>query len=319
MSVRSSRETVARFPRSPRLILTALRGVFAQLDSANMGLVAAGVAFFSMLAIFPGLAALIALYGLISDPHVLLEQMALLQDIVPPDVYNLIAKQVETLITTSGDTLGWTGAVSTALAIWSARAGVAAMMRGLNAIHGSPNRGSLRHYFTALMLTVALMGVSMSAMLLVVIAPLVLQFLYIGPFVSLLVDAVRWMAAIGVLLVGLALLYRYGPNTRANRMHWATPGGVLAVLLWALVSWGFSKYLQNFGNYNEVYGSIGAVVALLMWLYLSTFLVLLGASLNVHLKSVQTTEAVRKAEQEAEAAAEAAEAAATAEASGPAA
>ena len=266
-----------------RRLWTLVSAVGVQIAETNMFLVAAGVAFYGMLALFPGLAATIALWGLISDPAVLMEQIELLHAIVPEEVFGLVEKQIESLTQTSGDRLGWAGILSLMIAIWSARSGVAALILGLNTIHGRQNRGSIRHYVTALLLTVSLLGVAIVALTSVVIAPIVLSFVPLGPITSVLVELIRWAAAIGVLLVGLALIYRYGPNNRGERLRWVTPGAALAVLVWAVASYGFSLYISNFGRYNEVYGSIGAAVAMLIWLYISAFLILLGASLNVQI------------------------------------
>jgi len=288
----------ARPPRSgPSAWRKALKAVWFQIDEANMVLVAAGVAFFGMLAVFPGLAATIALFGLIADPDVLLEQMELVRNIVPAEVFTLVETQVLKLLGTSGDALGWAGLLSLMLATWSARSGVAALMRGLNAIHGRRNRNSLRHYLTALMLTAALLGVCLVALSSVVILPIVLNFVPLGVISGLLISVVRWTAAVGVLLAGLAVIYRYGPNNRGARMRWVTPGAGLAVLLWGAASWGFSFYLSNFGNYNEVYGTLGAAIVFLMWLYVSAFVVLLGAALNVQLDRARR-EALEDAEPE---------------------
>ncbi|MGH1424223.1 MAG: YihY/virulence factor BrkB family protein [Pseudooceanicola sp.] len=261
--------------------------VWRQIGVANMGLVAAGVAFFAMLSLFPALAAIIAIWGLMSDPAVVLDQVDLLRGIVPEDVFALVEAQILKLSATSGDTLGWAGLLSLGLATWSARSGVAALMLGLNTIHGCQNRANLGHYVTALMLTVALFGVAIVALGSVVIAPVVLQFVPLEAATALILTAVRWFAAVGVLLMGLAVLYRYGPNVRGARVRWVSPGAGLAIALWAAASWAFSLYLTNFAEYNEVYGSIGAAMALLVWLYVTAFVVLLGASLNVQLDGLR--------------------------------
>ena len=158
---------------------------------------------------------------------------------------------------------------------------------GINvrAIHGRDNRSSLRHYLTALALTMALLGVSVVTLSAVVIVPIVLAIVPLGPMTSLLIEGFRWAAAIFVLLAGLAVVYRFGPNNRGERMKWVTPGAGMAVILWAVASYGFSFYLSNFANYNEVYGSIGAAIAMLMWLFISAFLILLGAVVNLQLSS----------------------------------
>ncbi|MBY6164590.1 YihY/virulence factor BrkB family protein [Pseudooceanicola nitratireducens] len=263
-----------------------LGGVATQIGEKNLSLIAAGVAFFGMLALFPAMAAIIAIWGLMSDPHVLIEQLDLIRNLLPDEVVRLIENQINALSTTSGDRLGWAGLISTALAIWSARSGVAALILGLNAIHGRKNRNSLRHYLTALGLTVALLGVSFVTLSAVVIVPIIFAIVPLGPITALMVEAFRWCAAIFVLMAGLAVIYRYGPNNRGERLRWITPGAVLAVALWAVASYGFSLYLTNFGNYNEVYGSIGAAVAMLMWLFISAFLILLGAVVNLQLTAI---------------------------------
>lgn len=258
-------------------------GVFKDIGEKNLGLVAAGVAFYSMLSIFPGIAALIALWGLLSDPHVLIDQLDAIETILPPDVVRLIETQILALSNASGDRLGWASILSTFFAVWTARSGVAAMMLGLNGIHGRHNRASIRHYLISLLLTVTLLGVSIVTLSAVVIAPIVFSFIPLGTVTAMLIELFRWFAAIFVLMAGLAVIYRFGPNNKGERLKWITPGAGLAVALWAIASYGFSLYLTNFANYNEVYGSIGAAIAMLIWLYISAFLILLGAEVNLHL------------------------------------
>ena len=254
-----------------------------QMGEINMGLIAAGVAFYGMLAFFPGIAAMISLWGLVSDPSVVVDELGVMRDIIPDEIFALVENQVVKISSGSGSTLGWAGALSLAVAIWSARSGVASLILGLNMIHGDPNRGNLRHYLTALTLTVALLGVGIVTLGSVVILPVVLNFVPLGFVTGILIEVVRWLAAILALLIGLSLVYRYGPNNRGQRVRWATPGAGLAVSLWGIASFAFSLYLTNFANYNEVYGSLGAAVALLFWLYITAFLILLGASLNIQL------------------------------------
>lgn len=270
--------------RDPAVWWAALKGVWHDLDDRNITLISAGVAFYGILALFPGLAATIAIWGLVADPAAIDEQIALMRGLLPAEVYDIIDAQIESLSAARSTTLGWTTALSIALALWSARNGVSALMRGLNSIYRERNRGGLRHTVSALVLTAALIGVGLVATATVVVAPLVLAVVPMGDAAGLAVQLVRWLVAIGVLTVGLGIVYRYGPNRRGARVPWITPGAVLAVVLWAAASAAFSVYLSNFGNYNEVYGSIGAAIALLMWLYISAFLILLGASLNAHLE-----------------------------------
>lgn len=263
-------------------------GIIRDMGEKNLGLVAAGVAFYGMLAIFPGIVALIALWGLLSDPLVLIEQLEAIRPILPPDVFRLIETQITALMNAGGDKLGWAGLLSTLFAIWSARSGVASLMIGLNTIHDHQNRGSLRHYLMSVLLTLALLGVSVVTLSAVVIVPVVISIFPLGPVSAILVEVFRWIAAIFVLMAALTVIYRFGPNNPGERLRWFTPGALLAVILWAGASYGFSLYLTNFANYNEVYGSIGAAIAMLIWLYISAFLVLLGAEVNLHITSRAT-------------------------------
>lgn len=265
----------------------ALAAVWRMMDEKNLGLIAAGVAFFGMLAIFPGIAAVIAIFGLLADPVVVETQLDLMRNIIPSDAFRLLDAQVSSLVNAPTESLGLATLLSFLAGLWLSRAGVAAMMLGLNAINRQPNRAGIRHYTTALILTVALVVLAIVALLTIVIVPIVLAFLQLGTITGALVELVRWLVAIMVLLTGLSLLYRFGPNRKGARMAWITPGAFITLLTWAGASAAFSTYLTNFGRYNEIYGSIGAVVALLMWFYISAFLILLGAALNVALEDVR--------------------------------
>jgi membrane protein len=237
-----------------------------------------------MLSLFPALAALVALLSLISDPVVVIAQLEEMRGLLPDDVYKIMNKQIVSLVTTSSETLGWAGAISVLAALWSARAGVGAMMIGLNSVYHQRNRNFARHYLQALVLTFGLVMVGIIALLTVVIAPIFLSFIPLGTFGVIVADLIRWTIAITVLLAGIGVLYRFGPNRRGARARWLTVGAVFAVVSWAIVSYVFSYYVANFGNYNQVYGSIGAVVAMLVWLWISSFLVLVGASWNAQVE-----------------------------------
>lgn len=273
----------------------ALKASVSHITENNISLISAGVAFFAMLSIFPALAALIAVLGLISDPVVVVAQLEDIRGFLPNDVYQIVNKQVVSLVTARSETLGWAGLVSVSAALWSARAGVGAMMIGLNNVYNQRNRGAARHYLRALLLTIGLVGVGIIALLTVVVAPVVLAFFPLGPFGNFIADLVRWSVAITVLLAGVGVLYRFGPNRRPARTQWISVGAVFAVVSWALVSVGFSYYVANFGNYNQIYGSIGAVIAMLIWLWISSFLVLMGASLNAQIDlRTRAKEAVKR-------------------------
>lgn len=253
------------------------------IDDRRIGLISAGVAFFAMFAIFPAVAAVIALWGFFSDPLVVVAQLETARGFLPAAAYDVLERQILALIEANDSTLGWATLVSFAVAFWSARAGVAAIVQGINAIFSVPNRAGFGHLVQSLIMTLALIGVALVALTAVIVLPLVLAFAPLGPFEAQLIQLVKWSVSPLVVIFGIGLVYRFGPNLHRRRQGWLTPGLALALLLWLGASSGLSVYLTNFGNYNEVYGSIGAVIALLMWFYLSAYAVLLGAALNAAL------------------------------------
>ncbi|SFS06204.1 YihY/virulence factor BrkB family protein [Yoonia litorea] len=263
-----------------REIWRILVQVWTTAADKHIGLIAAGVAFFGMFGIFPAIAAVIAIFGIVADPAIIAEQLRLMEGIIPEDAYRLLAIQVNRLLLTPEDALGWATVFSILLALWSARAGVGALIGGLNAIAGERTRSGLRQVLVALILTVVLVALAIVALTVVVIVPVILAFIPLTNSTAWLLEGLRWLIALGVLLIGISLLYRFGPTRTGYRGRWITIGAVLVIVLWIAASVGLSVYLTNFASYNEVYGSIGAVIGLLLWLYVSAYLILLGAALN---------------------------------------
>lgn len=259
----------------------------------HLGLIAAGVAFFGMFGIFPGLAAIIAIFGLMADPVVIADQLTLMADIIPADAYRLLQAQVNGLVNAPSQTLGWASVVSILVALWSCRAAVGALIGGLNAIAGQKQRSGLRQVIVALLLTFALVFLAIVAVNVVIVLPIVMAVLQVPAGTAWLLEALRWSVALGVLLAALGLLYRFGPVRIESRGRWVTVGALVVIVLWIAASAGLSFYLTNFASYNEIYGSIGAVIGMMLWLYVSAYLILLGAALNMHVhgKRAQAQEA----------------------------
>jgi len=263
----------------------AFARIWGQLDEKNVSLVAAGVAFFSFLSIFPALAALIAIWGALADPLMIEDQLSMARGIVPAGAYEILERQVIALVETSSSTLGWASLVSIFLAIVSARAAVAALIRGMNAIYGESNRANpVLRAVIALVLTVILICVALLAFAAVVLIPAITGFLNLPFLIEAPLSLLKWLLMLAVIFFAIALVYRYGPNRRRARVQWVTPGAIFAVVAWALGSVALAAYVRNFDRLNEVYGSLGAVVALLFWLYLSAAVILVGALLNAQLE-----------------------------------
>jgi membrane protein len=267
------------FDQARRVALGLVR-FWRDLGDRNFNLVSAGVAFFAMLAVFPAVAAIIALWGFWADPVFILTQIELASDFMPSEAFVVVEAQVGQLVAANSSTLGITSLLSLLAAAWSARRGVAAMMMGLNAIHGVPHRDGLAHALRAQLLTLMLIAVALVALACFLVLPLLLAVFPTGSATAATLLSARWGIALGTVAVGLAILYRFGPNYRPGQRIVILPGLVMAIAIWGGASVAFSVFLSNFGNYNEVYGSIGAAVALMMWFYLSAYAVLLGAALN---------------------------------------
>lgn len=262
--------------------------IWTEAGNRHIGLIAAGVAFFGMFGVFPGIAAVIAVFGLVADPVVVADQLELMREVIPVGAYDIFAAQIDSLLNARSETLGWATFVSIMLALWSSRAAVAALMSGINAIEVAPRRGGIRQMFVALLLTMSLVLLATVALLSVVVLPVILAFVPMQLSIVSILEGVRWLIALAVLFMGLSILYRYGPNMKPHRRPWITIGAAVVVVVWIVASAGLSYYLTNFASYNEVYGSIGAVIGLLLWLYISAYLILMGAILNAKLYYIET-------------------------------
>ena len=256
-----------------------------QIKEDRLSIIAAGVAFYGLLAVFPGLIALVAIYGLAFDPAQVEQQVGALRGVLPPQAAEVLLGQLHELTTTDSTALGFGAIAGILLALWSASAGMRTLMEALNVAYDEDEkRGMIAFYGTALLLTLGAIFGTVIAISLVVAMPVALTFLGLG-------DALKWLISIGgvVILVitvmsGLAITYRFGPSRKTPQWRWVSWGAVIATLLWILGSVLFSIYVTRFGNYNETYGSVGAIVILLMWFLLSSYAVLIGAEVNAEME-----------------------------------
>lgn len=257
-----------------------------EVGSDNLSIVSAGVAFFALLAIFPGITALVTLYGLVTDPAQVEPQLAPLRDLLPSGAFDIIAGQTRQVASAASSSLSLGLIVSLALAIWSANAGTKSMITALNIAYGEhEKRGFFSLNFWSLLFTLAGILFMIVALTVVAAVPAVQAATdsEAGPLQSLLL-ALRWVVMAVLMIAALGLLYRYAPSRRSARFQWVSAGAIVATLFWLLASIGFSFYVRSFGSYDKTFGSLGAVVILLMWFYLSTFVICIGAELNAELE-----------------------------------
>ena len=262
-----------------------VRRVTREAISDEVGMAAASCAFYAMLALFPAISVAISLYGLIADPVAIESQLEGLRDVVPASTYQLISVRVHDLAAAGPTKLSWGLALSLLVALWSAMNGTKAIISAMNVAYEERERRSLlRLNLAAFLFTLGgILGVIL-ALTVIVVVPAALSFAWLGPLASIAVRVCSFGLLFGFVVLGLALLYRFGPSRAAARWRWITPGSLLAAGLWLAASLAFSFYVSNFGSYDAAYGTLGGVVVALLWFYISAYAVTLGAELNAELE-----------------------------------
>jgi membrane protein len=246
---------------------------------------AAGVTFYVLLALFPGIAALVSLYGLFADRTTIGGHLELLSGVIPGGGMQIIEEQVTRLVSKENTTLGLSALVGIAVSLWSANQATKAIFDALNVVYEEKEkRGFIRLTATTLLFTFGGILFALLAVGTVVVLPVVLQFLWLGQAAEWILHLARWPLMLAAVSLVLACLYRWGPSRARARWRWVTWGSAVAALLWLIASLGFSWYVANFGNYNETYGSLGAVIGFMTWVWISSAVVLLGGELNAEME-----------------------------------
>ena len=258
-----------------------LKRVYAEIGNDHVSLIAAGVAFYGLLAIFPGIVAAMAIAGLFFDPSTVVNQLESLSSFLPQDAAEIVLGQAKEVAGSEQGGLGLAALFGVAVAIYSASKGIQSLVEGLNvAFEAEESRGLVSYYLQVLALTLAMI---LGFLVIVAVAaglPLLLGVVTLGNSTELLINLVRWPVLLVLVALGLAILYRYGPDRGDRKWRWITPGAGVACVLWLVGSLAFAFYVRNFGGYNETFGALGGVIVLLMWLWLSAFIVLLGAEFD---------------------------------------
>jgi membrane protein len=257
-----------------------LRTYHEILDDRLLAL-AGGVAFYGLLALFPAIAAGVSVYALFADAATMSKHLSIAANIVPAGTLDLLGEEISRIAAKSDGKLTFGFLVGLAIALWSANAGMKAIFDALNIIYDEEEkRGLIWLNVVSLFFTICAIAAAGLAVAVVVVFPLILAGLGLSGVDAPLIAYLRWPVMFVLIIFGLAVLYRYGPSRRPAKWRWITFGSVVAALAWLAVSSLFSWYLGNFANYNATYGALGAVVGLMMWMWLSSIVVLVGAELN---------------------------------------
>jgi membrane protein len=269
-------------------ILAATR---RQMGKDNISALAAGAAFQSLLSLFPTLTAVVSLYGLVADPNMVERQITAMQGVLPPEAVKLIATWLQALVQSPTTRFGIGLIVSVLLALWSMWSATGMLMTAVNICYGEEEKRafvSFNLHALALGAGLALFGIA--ALALVAVLPAALALLPVPEALGDVLGLVRWPLLAGIVILALAIIYRYAPNRAEPKWQWISWGSVAATALWILGSLAFTTYVSKVGSYDKTYGSLGAVIILLLWFYLTAYVILAGAVLNAEIAR-QTTRA----------------------------
>jgi membrane protein len=269
-------------------MFAVLKRVKAEVKDDNVSLLAAGVAFYAMLAIFPAIIAVVTVYGMVADPDQVKTQVGEFAKSLPSGADQLLTTQLTSVVNAGRQALS-IGLVLSLLALfWSVSSGVQGLVKSLNVIYDEKeSRGFVKLRGLSLLLTLGAIVVAVVALALITVFPSAIDRLGLGQAGQVAASVARWVVLAVLVLLALGVVYRLGPDRANPRWRWVSSGAVVALVLWLLGSVGFSYYVDNFGKYNQTYGAMAAVIILLLWLFLSAFAVLLGAEFNAETERQQ--------------------------------
>ena len=252
-----------------------------EIRDDNVALMAAGVAFYAVLAIVPALVAAVSIWGLVSEPTQIQQTVEGFANGLPQSAADLITTQMERIADNPSSSLGWAVVISVLASLWSASSGTKGLMNAVNSAYDEDEtRGFLRVRGLAIALTVAAIFFGLVMIGLIAVVPAVLGSLGLGTTGEALIRWGRWPLLALAVVAGLAVIYRFAPDRDHPRWQWASVGSVVATVVWLAASAGFAWYVNSFGSYGETYGSMAGVVVLMLWLFLTSFAILLGAEIN---------------------------------------
>jgi membrane protein len=258
-----------------------VKRAWAENKADNMPIIAGGVAFFGFLSIFPALIALISIYGLVASPESVVQQVNDISAQLPREASGLITTQLTAIADNSDSALSIGLVIAILAALWSASGGVGNLITAVNLAYDEvETRNFLKLKAISLGLTLGAIAFVIVSFGLVAVVPAVLDALPLGVVGTILAQVLRWVLLLAMFAGSLAVLYRIAPDRDAPKLRWVSLGSVVVTVVWALVSLGFSFYVDHFGSYDKTYGTIAGVIVLMLWLYLTCYLILLGAEIN---------------------------------------
>jgi membrane protein len=261
-----------------------LMRVFHGISEDRITTISGGVTFFVLLALFPGLAGLISLYGLFADSSTIAQHLNSVEGILPEGGMQILRDQLQQLTSQPPQKLGLATIASLAVSLWSANGGIKAMFEGLNAVYQeNEKRSFIKLNLISLALTLGGLAFVIASLLTITVVPSLLSFLGLSGL-SEIVNYARWPLLLVVASLMIAVIYRFGPSRDQPQWRWISPGSIFAAVTWIIASLLFSWYTSHFGSYNKTYGSLGAAIGFMTWIWISTMVILVGAKINAELE-----------------------------------
>lgn len=261
------------------------RRVINNVNQHDISLLAAGVALFMMLSVFPALNVAVSLFGLFSSPVNIISQVEPFRQLLPEQAFDIFTDQLTELTDTGGAAFNLTLVVSLLVWLWVARKAAMAVIKACNIIYKEHEKRPFWNLMlVSLLFTVVGIFSVVVLALLAILLPILLSMIPLGETLETSLRTLRWPILAMIFILVLECIYRYAPNRKNAKWRWVSVGAVIATMLWLLASFGFTVYVQNFSNYNETYGAIGSVIVLILWFYITAFVVLLGAEINAEME-----------------------------------
>jgi len=258
-----------------------LKRVKERIVADNIPIVSAGVAFFAFLAIFPGIIVLFSIYGLALDDQLAERQITKLAEVMPEQTISIIEGRMKNLMEISSRALGWGTVFGIVIAFWSANRGIKFLFTGLDVAYRVENsRGFFKQNAMTLAFTLGTIVMIILSMAFIVLFPVLVNTIGLPDTIGSLIAWLRWPLLAIIIISAISLIYQYGPARETPGFRWVVLGATVATIVWLIASWGFSVYVSNFGNLGEIYGSLSAVVIMLFWLFITSFIILVGGELN---------------------------------------
>ncbi|MGJ8562077.1 MAG: YihY/virulence factor BrkB family protein [Alphaproteobacteria bacterium] len=258
-----------------------LKDMVHETNHDNVAIIAAGVAFFTMLAVFPLITACISIYGYVADPVRVQMQLQNISGLFPAEAWDILNAQVMAVASAPDAQLGLGIAIGLLIALWSAGAGIRAIMRAMNVAYDEKEKRSIAAFYAlAGMFTLSVTVFLWVALAVIIGVPALLTYAKLDGLAAAFTQYLPWIILLSLFGFAVAVLYQYGPSRRPAKLRWIIPGCVLATMSWIFISMGFSWFVSAFGTYNKTYGSLSAVIMLLMWFWITALVIIIGAELN---------------------------------------